>query len=235
MTTAELFALVARRWYVVLAALAIAALVVLNLRDRPPVYWTEAEVTLVNPRTFGDANELTGSPKSLISMAGLVVADVEPRDGVPAVSDRVDLPGLGVRDGWMVRLPNQGGQWEPDYSRPVVDVQVVAPTPARASSELRRLVEVVRRDLDQRQASDGVAPEARMRASASLDRVRIVEMSGSRTRASVMVLLLGSGGGLLGAWLLDAAVQALRSRRSRRSERPAAVVPDVAFPHVPAA
>ena len=124
-------------------------------------------------------------------MAGLVVEDVQGQDAQPAVSDRVDLPGLGVRVGWLVRLPNAGGQWEPNFNRPVVDVQVVAASEQEASNRLAELVSRVEQALDDRQAADGIPPSARIRATASVDHVRVSQLSGAPSRAAMMTLLLG--------------------------------------------
>jgi hypothetical protein len=236
MTTADVLALVRRRWYVVLLALLVTVLALQAVRDARPVYWAEAEVTLLSPPAPGGPNELTTSTQGLVAMAGLVVADVQAGEAQPAVSDSVDLPGLGVRDGWNVRLPNVGGQWEPNFDRPVVDVQVVAATPSEASARLAGLVADVQRALDDRQAADGVPPVARIR-TASVEHVQVVRVDGSRSRAAVMVLLLGLAGSVVAAQLVDAALR--RRRRADAagsgSDLGAVLVPDVAAPHVPVA
>jgi hypothetical protein len=245
MTTADALELLWRRWYVVVLGLLLTAYAVQAVREPEPVYWTQAEVTLINPPAPDAPNELTTATKSLIAMAGLVVEDVQGRGTLPAVSNTVDLPGLGVKDGWEVRLPNAGGQWEPNFSRPVVDAQVVAGTPQEASDRLAHLVARVQRALDDRQAADGIAPRARIRGNVSLSHVRVAQLDGNRTRAAAMVLLLGMAGSAVGAHLVDLGVGRTRrlvsaARRRRRAkglgsgpDRGAVLVPDVPAPHVP--
>jgi hypothetical protein len=238
MTTADVLALLWRRWYVVLLGLLVTVFAVQDVRQIEPVYWSQAEVTLVGPRDPDGPNELTGTTKSLIAMAGLVVADVEGEDAPPAVSDRVDLPGLGIRDGWEVRLPNAGGQWEPDFNRPVVDAQVVASSPQEAAARLTALVARVRATLESRQADDGIPSHSRIRTSVSLDDVRVVGLSGSTTRASAMVLLLGLAASVGLAMAVDAAHRRWRQWRRRQAgvgsqpDGRAGVIPHVPAPHV---
>ena len=239
MTTADVLELVFRRWYVVLLGLLLTAMLVQDVRNEQPVYWSQAEVTLINAPKPDAPNELTSATKSLIAMAGLVVEDVQGQDAQPAVSDRVDLPGLGVRVGSLVRLPNAGGQWEPNFNRPVVDVQVVAASEEEASRQLLELVTRVEQALDDRQAADGIPPSARIRATASVNHVRVSELSGAPSRAGMMTLLLGVAGSLAAAYAVDR-VSRLRERRRRPaasqasgSDAAAVLVPDVAAPHVP--
>jgi hypothetical protein len=59
MTTAEVLALLWRRWYVVLLGLLMTAYALHGVQDARPVYWTQAEVALVNPPNPEGPNELT--------------------------------------------------------------------------------------------------------------------------------------------------------------------------------
>lgn len=189
MTTADLLGLVRRWWLLALVGLVLTAVGVQHVRATEPVYWTRAEVQIVAPSN-ARTNILTNSSHSLASMAGLVTHRVQLTDP-PAVSGRVNLPDLGVRDGWQVRTPNEGDQWVPLFNKPIIDVQVVAPTAAAAEQKEAELIAQIDQQLAMLQAADGVRPAGRMTATVLPGRDHAVMLVGGPTRAEIATVVIG--------------------------------------------
>ena len=125
-------------------------------------------------------------------LAGLIVADF---NGIhrPLLtsSSETTLFGQGVRQGVMVRMPNQGNQWQPVYASPNIDVQVVDLSTEAVALEARRVTAELNDLLAKRQQELGVQPSIRATMIASSADPTIVYISGSRARALGAIGLLG--------------------------------------------
>lgn len=218
MTSRELLRVLRRRWYVLVAgaALTLASLVV--VLERPGVYWTQMELVLVAPAEPYYPNTVADAPHSLAPLAGLLVSDWNgPRSPLLTSSSGTTLFGLGVRDGVQVRLPNEGSQFQPLFTGPSVDVQVVGRTAEEVTARAEQARDEVETLLERRQARAGVAARNRVRAISSPAALDVQHITGSRTRALAATGLVGVAVTALAAWGWD---RAAASRR--RQERPSA-------------
>ncbi|MCD1268178.1 hypothetical protein B5M43_004845 [Microbacterium sp. MEC084] len=146
MTARELLGMLGRRWYVVTAVLAAAALLTWHLASTAAagVYSTRTAVTFLYG--YDSALSLEGSlrDENVIAFAGAVAAEVVP--GQEAIRySAVDAPyyGAGLREGVQVGLVDYGNQWAPSYAVAVIVLQIVGPSAewveAKQTEALRRV------------------------------------------------------------------------------------------------
>jgi hypothetical protein len=215
MTTSELCRILRRRWAVVVLGLALLAGTLHVVAARPGVYWTQVDVVILAPKSTRYPNVIEQTSTSLIAMAGLVEREVNQGAHAPVTaSASVTLAGEGVRDGHTITMPNTGGQWADDFSRPVIDVQVVGPSEAEVRHQLADLVDRVEQTLDDRQDADGIPQVSRITASSSPTAAAVLHLQGSRKKAIAATLLLGSAMICVAAVGVD---QLLGTRRRRRA------------------
>ena len=216
MTSRELLGLALRRWYFVLLGAAISVLALYLITNRPGVYWTQVDVVLLAPVHKAYPNNFEKPDFTLAPMAGVVVADW---NGVNRpllmATGETTLFGEGQRHGVEVRVPNQGGQWQPLYLTPNIDVQVVGSNAETVAQEASRVTAELNGLLEKRQEAMGIQPRLKMTTIESPTDPIIKYVSGSRIRAAM-------GTGLLGAAFTTIAIywteRWLVWKRSRRSE-----------------
>src|SRR4029078_11315638 len=96
----------------------------------------------------------------------------------------------GVRHGQQVRLPNSGGQWELNFDKPLLDVQVVGTTPDEVTTGTTELLARIREATVNLQA--GVPPQNQMTVSPTPTQVQLHYSEGDPRRAMAGALLLGT-------------------------------------------
>lgn len=217
MTTIQVLSIMRRRWYVVILGLVLLAAAVHITASRPGVYWSQADVVILAPKSERYPNTIEQSSQSLVAMAGLVERDVNRGRTTTATSSAgVSLAGEGVRDGDAIKLPNGGGQWATNFDRPVLDIQVVGPDRAAVEAHMSSRVEDVIQALDARQDSLHVPEVTRITASVTPSTPQVFYLNGSPLKAVGAILLLGAGLIPTAAVLVDRLLNHSRSRRRRR-------------------
>jgi hypothetical protein len=208
-----------RRWIivaVVMVGLLITASVMQVLGRRPGVYYVTTDVTFLLD-SASSPNTLQADGSSIVGLAAAVDRMITGNH----VSARLSSPdatlyGAGVRRGWSLALEDDGGQWQSNFDKPVLVVQVVDTTAARADAVLRTLLVRVARTARSLQERIGVAQAARVIAEASPSRPGVAYIPIRRTRALAALLLLGCGLTLACA----AATSRWLVRRTKRVEVP---------------
>ena len=211
MTSRGLIALLARRWYLLLLGAALTVAGTYAATHRPGVYWAGYSVVVLAPTERYYDNSLVNAPYELSPITGVFVRQYTgAHPGLRTVSSETRLYGEGERSAVRVRMVNQGSQWKPLYAAPVIDVQVVDPSPqvvaARSAETLDQLQHLVQDYQDQA----GVKASARITALPSAD-AGITYHNGSRMRAAAASGVLGVSLTLLGIWWIDG----LLARRRR--------------------
>jgi hypothetical protein len=185
----------------------------------PGVWWTQVDVVFLAPTSARYPNSLEVTSASLISTAGVVERRVNAGRVPTAVSSSsVSLVGEGIRDGYSVRLPNAGGQWAENFSRPVLDVQVVGASRDVVAARLDILLAKIQTTLDELQVSGG-ADKFNLIITESAPRVPVQTFVGPRNKRAA------AGIGVLGSLITLATVVAVdRVIPARSRQRPAAIV-----------
>lgn len=216
MTSAQLLRAVVRRWYVVLVGLlAIAATCAVEARAQG-VFWTQVDVVFLVPASTHAPNTLEATSQSLISTAGIVAIRVNDGQRETALSSSsVSLVGEGIYDGRSVRLPNSGGQWVDNFTRPVLDVQVSGPTHDGVVAELEATLADIQRELDVLQIQGGADQYNRISTQLAPTSAVIYLIAPQVRRAMAVTAILGSLLTLLTVAVVD------RQLLRRRAPRPA--------------
>lgn len=215
MTAADILAAMRRRWYVVALGVGWTAVGCLVVAASPGAYWAQVDVVFLAPQSARNPNTLEITSQSLISTAGVVAKRVnQGRDETALSSSSVSLVGEGITEGHSVRLPNAGGQWADNYTRPVLDVQAVGGTPEAARETLDTLVAEVRQTLDELQIQGGADRFNRIVAEPAPSSPVVHHIGTQRARAMLGTAALG------GALTLGAVVLIDRAALGRRSAQP---------------
>ncbi len=195
-TSRRFLQLVRRFWFVVAVGMAVAAL--LALRTTPEtVYWAKQSVTVVQPAKPKTPKTLEDLPSTAVPAASVLMQAVNNNQNSPR-SNAADatLFGEGKRDAVSARLRDVGGQWGSVIPNPIIDIQVVGPTPSGVSAQLSSETDRIAGALATLQQRLQVAPAQQLVLQPPQVAPSVVEVSGSRTRAraaTVAIVLLITG------------------------------------------
>ena len=213
MTTGLILATMWRRWYVMLLGLLLTAGALVVVHDKPPVYWTQVDVVFYAPQSARYPNAIAQTSNSVIVMAGLVGAELNKGVRVPLTSSAgTTLAGQGVRDGYMIRQPNSGGQWAVNFDRAVLDVQVIGPGAGQVRRRLDTIVGRIQTKLSSMQAESGASRRDFITARPAPAVPQIFKLDGNPARALVVTGLLGLAASVLAAVAFDGIARRRRAR-----------------------
>lgn len=215
MTLSQLVRALARRWYVLLLGAILTAAAATVAVHATGVYTARTAITLSAPADWRVAgNAFTDSAASLVGFAKLVEQSL-PSVQTGQLFSAADTPlyGSGIRDGAVVYVPTYGGQWAPNYNRPTLFIDVVAPRAADVDRRVRALTEEIALTMDRLQDEQGVADDQRVQWSASPTAPGVTYIGPNRMRALSGIGALGLGASIVTALAVDTA---LRRRAARR-------------------
>ncbi|WP_168626105.1 MULTISPECIES: hypothetical protein [unclassified Cryobacterium] len=191
MTLWDLLTIAVRRWYVTLAGLALTGVAIVWVMQAPPVYFAQASVVLLPPESAVQ-NAYSDAPRSLIDLAGAVAASVQGSGGDASdVSDRVTIVGEGYREGYLVRQPSVGSQWEYRFEDPVLEVQAVANTPDGARAQMEHALDTVQDTIDEFQDEQQLDVASRVRTQLVPSEPQLSEVGGNTVRGVGLTALAG--------------------------------------------
>lgn len=213
MTSRDLLRLVFRRWYLMLLGALLTVGALYSVARQPGVYFTSYDVVLLPPSSKLSPNTIEDPRYGITPMAGLIVADYNAGHRQTLLgSPDTTLYGEGIRSGSRVRMPNRGSQWQPLYTTPNIDVQVVGATSGEVAVEAKRIGAQLTRLVEERQDELGVKQSMRMTTLVSAPDPVIAYVGGSRARVAL-------GIGIVGITSSTVAVVALERWWVRRSRR----------------
>lgn len=218
MTTAQIFGALGRRWYVFLAGLCCTWAAFTLLGQSEPVYAAQSDYVFVEPGIPGESRNLTGTePQTLIDFTAIVerkvLAGTKP---AKLASPSASLFGTGIREGTSIGMLDSGGQWVPAFGRPVLSVQVAAPSPAQVRNRMDAVLAEVRRVSATLQRESGAQPGSFITVERSPDVLNITSFGKTRTgEVKAFAALTAAGLGLSCAAAI--AVDSAAARRTRRT------------------
>ncbi len=218
MTSSDLLRIVLRRWYLTVLGAALSVGLVYAATHEPPVYWTQFNMLLLQPRSETHTNYLSNPRYTLYPTAGVVVRDFNADDRAPLLaSPDTSMVGQGLTRGVQVRLPNQGSQWRPVFQANFLDVQVVDASPEAVLDRAQAAQERVSRILRRRQDAAHVSPGMQVTSIASTADPVVYQVGGSRMRAAAATGLAGAAITTVVVYWTDRLLLVLRRRRTAAS------------------
>jgi hypothetical protein len=222
MTFWELCRVLRRHWPIVLvgAVCTIGAGVVAISDDG--VYFTRTNIVFQAPTSTDYPNAMRTQRDDVIVTAGVVAKRVTgPGRVTKFASPEVTIVGLGMRDGWSIRLPDTGGQWAPNFPVQMLTLEVVGPSREIVQERQHDLIQRVQQELYRLQHDAGVNPRSYITAVPAPEFSVVFNVSGNKPRALGMIAVLGVG-------LTIAVVLAVDRMRRRREVEGSPLGEDVA-------
>jgi hypothetical protein len=194
MTLWDLIRALVRNWPIVLVGVLATAGTGYAAATADGVYFTRAELVFLAPSSAAYPNALRTQSEDIIITAGLVAKRVTGPDHVTKfASPDATLVGLGVREGWWLRVPDIGGQWATNFDSQRLFLDVVGPSEHAVRLQERSLIDAVGRELDDLQRGWGVDPVNDITMIEAQESTVIHQVGGDRVRALAMTALLGAG------------------------------------------
>lgn len=220
MTLANILRLLARRWYVILVGLLLTGGWAAVALQTTGVYTARTTITLMAPAAWAVAgNSLTDPATTVVGFARVVEKTIrESPTGQLFASADTPLYGSGIREGELVYLPNAGGQWAPNYNRPVLIIDVVGTTSERVAERVDALTAEVAAVIEERQDAFGVAEDQRIRWQADPETPEVAYVGNNRTRMLGGIVALGCAMSAAAAVAVDVLVRRRRERRADAQE-----------------
>lgn len=186
--------ILARRWYLVLIAIICMAPVLYAAHIATGVFYVTADVLFLPPPAAVGGNTLRADPGRTVYYAAVVERrfNGESPESVPRPTD-APLYGTGIRNGFAVYLPNAGGQWQSNFNKPVIRVEIVGEDSAVVQLEMDRIVHRIQELAVEPQHTMGVKPEAFITTEISPEKPIIAHVGIRNSRAEVALLLLTVG------------------------------------------
>jgi len=209
-----------RRWYVFVAVLMLFVPLALHASSVRGVYWAKYDVVFLLPPGASDNNALRNGASNIVFYAAMIQRQYTSTHKVVKVqTNGAPLYGSGVRSGVSMYLPDTGGQWQSNFNRPAITVEVVAETEAEANSLAGATARQIRDMALKPQADLGVVPKAYISTTTNPERptAEYVDVRNKRAVGATALVALGAGTGL--AVLVDVVIFRVFSRRRRNATR----------------
>jgi len=194
MTLWELVRAMIRNWPILLIGAVLTAGSGFTAATADGAYFTRTELVFLAPTSTLYPNALRTQSEDIIITAGLVAKRVTgPGKVTKFASADVTLVGLGVREGWSLRLPDTGGQWASNFATQRLFLDVVGPTQERVREQQLQLIDEVEHELDALQREQGVDPVNDITVITAPESTTIYSVGVNKARALAMVAILGGG------------------------------------------
>jgi hypothetical protein len=218
MTFWELIRAFVRFWPVVLIGAICTCVVAAGVLADKGVAFTRTELVFLAPTSPLYPNALRTQSDDIIITAGAVARRISgPGQVTKYSSPEVSLVGLGIRDGWSIRLPDTGGQWATNFATQRLILDIVAPTREAVAARQTELIARVTDELDAMQREQGVDEAAMITVIPAPVSTMVYQIGGSRPRALGMTAVLGVA-------ITGAVIVVLERRRRRRAAAASATV-----------
>lgn len=207
-----------RRWYVVVAVLMLFVPLALHANSVRGVYWMKYDVVFLLPAGASDNNALRNGASNIVFYAAMIQRQYASTHKVVKVqTNGAPLYGSGVRSGVSMYLPDTGGQWQSNFNRPAITVEVVGETEAEANLLASTTAREIREMALKPQADLGVVPKAYISTTTNPERpaAGYVDVRNKRAVGAIALVAFGAATGL--AVLVDVVIFEILSRRQRKA------------------
>lgn len=207
-----------RRWYLFLGALLCMAPVLFAAHGAIGVYYLQADVIFLPPPQSVAGNSLRGEPGQTVYFTAMIdrqLAGEDPETG-PATTD-APLYATGIREAHSTFLPNNGGQWQTNFNRPVITVEVVGETSANVEDEFASILQRIEELREQPQADMHIAADSYITTTLSPARPKM-QYIGVRSKRAVFAFGMVAIGVSTGVAIMGDQVLEFNERRRQRSQ-----------------
>lgn len=126
MSLYDVVGIMARRWYVTLTLLLLAAAGWVALARDAGTFTTNTVMVFTRHSQAALLPDSGFLDENLIAFAGLVANEINAGRPAPRYAYRdAPLYGVGVRDGMIVSVPDNGGQWTTSFTQATIEIQIV--------------------------------------------------------------------------------------------------------------
>lgn len=209
-----------RRWYIALAVLLCFVPLMLAARQSSGVYYTSYDIVFQAPDGATKDNALRTEASSTVHYAALVQRLYENKHPEPDVRPvRAPLYGVGARDIEAVYLPSSGGQWQTNFNKAQITVEIVKPTPEEAVARAEQISQQITAMAKSPQDQMGIWKNSQITTDRISLRVPVGYINVRDKYALVALAALGTGCAVASTLIVDALLQNLSVRRRTRMRR----------------
>lgn len=184
----------ARRWYLLVLTILCMGPVFYAAHVATGIYYVSADVLFLPPPAAVGGNSLRADPGRTVYYAAIVERQFNGEEGLSVPrSTSAPLYGTGIRSGYAVYLPNAGGQWQTNFNRPLITVEVVGETSQIVQEQLDGIVARLQTLALVPQLELGVKPESYISTEISPAKPNIAHMGIRNSRAEVALGLITVG------------------------------------------
>jgi len=208
---------VLRWWFAVLLILAAFIPAALTIRAATGVYYTKFEVVFQAPPGATKKNALRTEASSTVHYAALVQRLYQDQHRQTEVLPvRAPLYGTGIRDIEAVYLPNSGGQWQTNFNKSQITVEIVKSTPEAAQQRATEISQEITALAQEPQQATGIWQSSQITTERVAQSIPVGYIDVNTKYALVVLAFLALGTAFAGAMSLN---KFLGWRRSLARER----------------
>lgn len=190
------------------------------------VFYASTDVLFLPPPASVGGNSLRADPGRTVYYAAIVERQFngEHPDNTPRPTS-APLYGTGVRNGYAVYLPNAGGQWQTNFNKAAIRVEVVGESGDQARQQMDDIVQKLRAMAKVPQDEMGVIPESYISTELSPEKPNVLYLGVRNSRAEFALIMLTLGLAIGVAHIGDGLIGYFSRHRMRSSKRESQLVP----------
>lgn len=186
--------ILARRWYLVVLSIVCMLPVLYSAHAAGGVFYSHADVLFLPPPASVGGNSLRADPGRTVYYAAIVERQFnsERPDNIPRPTS-APLYGTGIQDGYAVYLPNAGGQWQSNFNKPALTVEVVGKTSSEVQKNMDQIVQRIQELARVPQKEMGIKSGSFIATELSPEKPSIsyVGIRSSRAEGALVLLTIG--------------------------------------------
>ena len=208
-----------RRWYIVVLLFALVLPAAQLARDVPGVYYSKFNIDFQAPAGATKDNALRTEASSTVHYAALIQRMYEGRHpNAPIIPTRAPLFGTGLRDAVAVYLPSAGGQWQTNFNRPTITVEIVKGNADAVLATAETITEEIAALAQKPQNEIGVWKKSQISTERSPTEPSVTYIAVRTKYALAVIGVLGVAIAVSGAIIFDRVLRQIRKLRNQRSK-----------------